>query len=112
MAHAGGCYETGSLSVARAGGRRGGEARSVGVESCGVIGAEAEVFEGARIRHQLGLPAVIGLVLLHCIDGGGIPVAIRIGGQVVLANEGLLNLGDAIRLNGLLAARAMRTASR
>ena len=49
---------------------------------------------------------MIGLVLLHCGDGGRIPIAIRIGGQVVLANERLLNLGDAIRLDGLLAAHA------
>ncbi len=50
---------------------------------------------------------MIGLILLHCGDGGRIPIAIRVGGQVVLANEGLLNLGDAIRLNGLLAAHSM-----
>ena len=31
----------------------------------GVIRAQAQLLQGARVGHQLGLPALVGLVLLH-----------------------------------------------
>ena len=85
---------------------------TAGVEGRGVIGTEAEILERARIGHQLGLPAVICLILLHCGDGGRIPIAIWVGGQVMLTNECLLNLGNALRFDGLLAATAAITFAR
>lgn len=51
---------------------------------------------------------MIGLILLHGGNRGGIPIAIGLGRQVVLADEGLLNLRYAVGIDGLLAASAAR----
>ncbi len=113
VAGACGSGEAGSLRCGNgAGRRRVGEGRVFGVDGRRVVGAEAELFEGARIGHQLGLPPLVGLELLHGGDGFGIPVAVGLAGEIVLANEGLLNLDDAGGLNGLLAVHPVRCALR
>ena len=88
------------------GGRRA-EGGGLGVNCVGVVGAETESLDGTRVRHEPGLPAVIGLILLHGGFGGGVPTAVRVVAEVVRVNEGGLNLGDAFWLDGLLAVKAL-----
>ena len=72
----GGCEAIGLSGGNGADGRRRTEVGGVGVDGAGVVGAEAELLEGAGVGHQLGLPAVVGLVLLHGGFGCGIPLAV------------------------------------
>ena len=86
------------------------EVGGAGVDGVGVVRAEAELFEGAGVGHEPGLPALVGLELLHGCLGGRVPLAAGVAGHVMLADEGLLNLGDAGGRNGLLAVENVRPA--
>jgi len=88
-------------------GRRGCERGVFGVDGVGVVGAEAEGLDGAGVGHELGLPAVIGLILLHGGFGGRVPMTVGIFAEIVLADEGGLDFGDALGLNCLLAVKAL-----
>ena len=88
-------------------GRRGAEGGCLGVDGVGIVGAKAQCLDGARVGHELGLPAVVGLVLLHGSFGGGVPRAVGIFGEIVLADKGGLNLGDALGIDSLLAVKAL-----
>src|SRR5579862_4964608 len=57
---------------------------------CVFFGAEAELDQSPGVRSELGLPAVIRLVLLHGGFGGGVPLAGGRTAEVVLADEGFL----------------------
>ena len=51
---------------------------------------------------------MIGLIFLHGGNGCGIPFTIWIATEVVLTDQGLLNLRHAIGIDRLLAAGAAR----
>jgi len=57
--YAGGGGEAGGLRGGNFGSLRVGEAGSIGVDRVGVVGAQPEFFERARVRHELGLPALV-----------------------------------------------------
>src|SRR5271157_849394 len=76
------------------------------VDRVGIIGTEAELFQRPCIRQQFRLPALGGLVLRHGRLGSLVPLAVGFAGQIVLADESLLNLCNPARLHHLLAARA------
>src|SRR5579875_471869 len=108
LADAGGGGEAGGLFGGDgADRRRSGEGGVFGVDCGRVIGAETELFERAAVGHQLGLPAVVGLILLHGRNRGCIPVAGGLAAEVVLADKSLLNLRGPLRINGLLPAEAV-----
>lgn len=67
------------------------------------MGAEAELDQGAGIGRELGLPAMIGLEFLHGGFSGRVPLTGGWTGQIVLANQGVLNLFGALRLYATLA---------
>ena len=77
----------------------------LGVDGVGVVGTKTKSLDGAGVRHELGLPPMIGLVLLHCGFSVGVPTAVGILAEVVLADEGALNLSDTLWFNGLLAVK-------
>ena len=79
-------------------GWRSGKAGVFGVDGVGIIGPQSQLHEGAGVRHQLGLPALVGLKLLHGGHGGCVPIPGRFAGKIVLANQGLLNLRNPLRL--------------
>ena len=89
-------------------GRRIGKRGAFGVDGSRVIGAETELFEGAGVGHELGLPSLVGLKLLHGRLRCGVPLAVGFTGKVMLTDESLLNLSDASRLDGLLSVQATR----
>ena len=93
----------GNFTGFRITGFRFGKGRAVGVDGVGIVGTKAQLFESAGIRSELGLPTLIGLKLLHGGNGGAIPIAGGIAGEVVLADEGLLNLDRAGGIDTLLA---------
>lgn len=64
--------------------------------------SEAKFDNGAGVGHQLGLPAVIGLELLHGGLGGGVPVAACLG-HIAGVDKRLLNLGGTLIVDGALA---------
>src|SRR5208283_1470563 len=107
--NAGGLGKARRLRGGNTAGRRGRhEVAVLGVDGRGVVGAEAEFLDGARVGEELGLPAVVGLVFLYGGLGGRVPLAVGIAAKVVLADESLLNLRHAVRVDGLLASRAAR----
>ena len=57
-----------------------------------VIWPQSELDQRSRIGSGLGLPVVIGLIPLHRLLRSIIPYAGRFPRQVVLANQGFLNL--------------------
>ena len=54
----------------------------------GMTWSEARTDQGAAIRHQLGLPPMIVLILSHCLLSFGIPLSAGRPGQVLLTNQG------------------------
>ena len=66
------------------------------------MGAEAQLDDGAGVGHQFGLPAVVGLELLHGCFGLRIPVAACLAGEIAGLNEGALNLGCTAVIDGAL----------
>src|ERR1035437_6221185 len=85
-----------------------GEGRVLRVDRVGVIRAEVELLQRPRVRHQLGLPALVGLILLHGCPGSLVPFAVSLAGKIMRADESLLNLCDPARLHRQLAARLAR----
>ncbi len=71
-----------------------------------VARAQPEADQSARIRHSLGLPAVVGLIASHGIFARLIPGSGSFTAQVVLADQGFLNSLRPLRVNFLLAARS------
>lgn len=69
----------------------------------GMVRPESKLDEGSRIRRHGALPALVGLVALHSFLRGIIPHAGRAAIQVVFANERLLNVLSALRINFLLS---------
>ena len=68
-----------------------------------VTGPEAKFDQGARVGDRLVLPAIIGLEAAQGVFGGGIPLPCGLAIQVVLANEGFLDLVSAFAIDLLLA---------
>jgi hypothetical protein len=69
----------------------------------GCAGAEAESDQRARIGCELGLPAMVGLVLLHGGFGFGIPFAAWRAIQIVGLDECGLDLGGALGRDAALS---------
>jgi len=72
------------------------------IDRCGA-GSKAELDKCAGVRHQLSLPSIVGLKLHHCGLGLGVPVAAGSSGEVSGADEGALDLGGALIVDGFLA---------
>lgn len=68
------------------------------------MGAEAQFDDGAGVGHQLSLPAVVGLELLHGGLGLGVPVAAGLTGEVAGLDEGGLDLSGAAVVDCALAS--------
>ena len=77
-----------------------------GIEQMGLVRSESQSNERPRIGSSFGLPAVVGLILLHRRLGSAVPHAGGFSAQVMFANEGGLDLRGALRVNLLLAAFA------
>ena len=60
-----------------------------------LLGAEAEEDEGAGVGDDFGLPAVVGLELLHSGDAFGVPGAGGFAGEVASLDESGLDLSGA-----------------
>ena len=58
-------------------------------------GSEAKLDDGAGVGNQFGLPAIVGLELLHGGFGLGVPVAGGFAGEVAGFDQRGLNLGGA-----------------
>ena len=69
----------------------------------GVVGAKAQTDQRPAIRHQLGLPAVVRLVLLHCHLGLCVPLPAGRPGEVFLLDQCVLNFGGPLGINGPLS---------
>lgn len=69
-----------------------------------LVWSQAELDKSAGIGRGLGLPAVIRLVFLHRRLAGTVPNARRFSGQIMLADQGLLNLQSALGIDFLLPA--------
>lgn len=67
-----------------------------------MVRTQSEFNESTGIRRCLGLPAVIGLVLLHSSLRRVVPDTGRLSIEIVLANEGCLYLQGALRVDSLL----------
>jgi len=68
-----------------------------------VVGAEPELDQCARIWDGFGLPAMVGLILLHGGLCGVIPYSGSFPVQIVFSNKRLLNLQGAVMIDSLLA---------
>ena len=69
----------------------------------GVVGPKAQTDQRPAIRHQFGLPAVVGLILPHrhlCLC---VPLPAGSAREVFLADQCVLNLGGPIGINGPLS---------
>src|SRR5271170_1320409 len=72
-----------------------------------MCGSEAEHDDGTGVGRELGLPAMVGLVLEHGGFGLGIPLSARCAVQVFLADKRALDLGRALGINRALALRGV-----
>ena len=84
--------------------------RGIRIQKAFVIGAQAQLDQRPRIRRQLGLPAVVGLVLGQRILGGLVPKAGRLARQVMLLNQSALDRAGALLVDSALSVglRALR----
>ena len=69
---------------------------------------QAELDEGARVRNFLRLPAVIRLIPSHRVFARLVPCAGRVPGEIVFANQCLLNRLRSFRVDLLLASHPSR----
>ena len=69
-----------------------------------LIGPQPQFDKCPGIWNRLRLPSLVGLVALQCSLGGGIPFSGRLAFHIVFANQGLLNLVGALRIDRLLSA--------
>ena len=79
--------------------------RRVGIQQPGLVRPQTQLDQCSGIRQRLRLPPVSLLVARQSIFRGLVPTAGRFARQVVLANQGLLNLRSAGRIDALLAMR-------
>ena len=75
-----------------------------------VLRSKTQLDEGAGVRGQLGLPAVVALQLLHGGFACGIPAASGLSGEVAGLDQRGLDLGGALRLHGTRAGGLRGTA--
>lgn len=76
------------------------------VEQISLVRSQTELDQGARIGNRLRLPTIGGLKFLHGGLGRCVPIPGRLPTQVVLANQGFLDLPRALGIDFLLAALA------
>jgi hypothetical protein len=94
------------LSRHEAGGR-GCLGRHDGVFQGGVLGwSKAELDDGAGVRDQFGLPAVIALKFLHGSFGPGIPMAGGYAGEIARLDQRALDLSCAGVVDSALSWRS------
>jgi len=70
-----------------------------------VTRSQTQADEGAGVRHRFRLPSMVGLVMPHGIFARLIPCSRRRAGQVMLADQRLLDLLRALRIDLLLSPR-------
>src|SRR5574340_423024 len=98
------------LLVAIAGRGGGGHAASArdragggfGIDEVAAVRPQAQLDEGARIGGDLGLPAIGGLVADQGVLGALVPDAVGLAVEVVLTNQGRLNLAHPVGLDAAL----------
>lgn len=104
---AGGGGEAGGLGGGDVAGFGVGEGGAVSVDGVGVVRAEAEFLEGARVGCELGLPALVGLEFLHSGHGARVPLTGGFTGEIVFADQGLLDLSRALGSDALLSVKLL-----
>src|SRR6516165_9107100 len=81
---------------------RRGHNRRVWIEKAFLVGSKSKFDERPRIRKRLCLPPIFFLVPGQSGLGRLVEGARRFTGKVVLANQGMLNLPGAFRVDALL----------
>ena len=61
---------------------------------------ETQLNQRTGVGGDLGLPAIVGLQLLHGRDGGRVPAAGGFAGQIAMLDERCLNLSGALGRHG------------
>ena len=67
-----------------------------------LVWAETQLDDGAGVRDQLRLPAVVALKLLHRGFGLGVPVAGGFAAEIAGVDQRVLDLGGAGVIDGML----------
>lgn len=75
------------------------------VQHVAVVRTQAELNQCARVGQNLGLPALLCLEAAHRFLRAVIPNAIGVAREVVLADQGFLDLAGPVRRNRLLTFR-------
>ncbi len=79
------------------------DARGIRIQQALVIRSQAELNQRSRVRSELGLPAVVSLIFDQRVFRGFVPSAAGLASEVMLLNQGALDLAGAVLIDTALS---------